>query len=100
MLEKYEVCCALFYRFDWSKWVTGTAGERLGLLPSAQEHILALRDGKNRLLAEVHELSAAFALAVPNEEALRIRDEVGFFQAVRASLAKRALRGGQNRPGV
>jgi type I restriction enzyme R subunit len=90
MLEKYEVCCALFDRFDWSKWVTGTAGERLGLLPSAQEHILALRDGKNRLLAEVHELSAAFALAVPDEEALRIRDDVGFFQAVRASLAKRA----------
>jgi len=34
--------------------------------------------------------STAFALAVPHEEALRIRDDVGFFQAVRAGLTKRA----------
>jgi type I restriction enzyme, R subunit len=40
MLEKYEVCCGLFHGFDWSRWVTGTPQERLGLLPSAQEHIL------------------------------------------------------------
>jgi type I restriction enzyme R subunit len=36
----------------------------------------------------VTELSKAFALAVPHDEALRIRDDVGFFQAVRAVLAK------------
>jgi type I restriction enzyme R subunit len=70
--------------------MTGTPSERLGLLPSAQEHILAQEDGKNRLLHAVLELSQAFALAVPHEEALRIRDDVAFFQAVRASLAKRA----------
>ena len=90
MLEKYEVCCGLFHGFDWSKWVTGTPGERLGVLPSAQEHILAQEDGKNRLLHAVLELSQAFALAVPHEDALRIRDDVAFFQAVRASLVKRA----------
>jgi type I restriction enzyme R subunit len=90
MLEKYEVCCGLFHGFDRSKWVTGTPQERLGLLPSAQEHILAQEDGKNRLLHAVQELSQAFALAVPHEEALRVRDDVAFFQAVRASLAKRA----------
>jgi type I restriction enzyme R subunit len=32
----------------------------------------------------------AFALAVPHEAALRIRDDVAFFQAVQAVLAKRA----------
>ena len=90
MQEKYEVCCGLFYGFDWSKWVTGTPVERLGLLPPAQEHILAQEDGKNRLLRVVQELSQAFALAAPHDEALRIRDDVAFFQAVRASLAKRA----------
>ena len=58
------------------------------LLPAAQEHILAQEDGKNRLLRAVTELSQAFALAVPHDEALRIRDDVGFFQAVRAVLAK------------
>jgi type I restriction enzyme, R subunit len=90
MLEKYEVCRALFHRFDWSRWTTGTPQIRLSLLPAAQEHILAQEDGKNRLLSAVTELSQAFALAVPHEEALRIRDDVGFFQAVRAVLAKGA----------
>ncbi|MBK7251597.1 MAG: type I restriction endonuclease subunit R [Gammaproteobacteria bacterium] len=88
MLEKYEVCRGLFHGFDWGKWLTGTAPERLSVLPGAQEHILGLEDGKNRLLRSVTELSQAFALAVPHEEALRIRDDVGFFQAVRAVLAK------------
>jgi hypothetical protein len=36
------------------------------------------------------ELSKAFALAVPNDEALAIRDEVGFFQEIRSVLAKPA----------
>jgi type I restriction enzyme R subunit len=61
---------------------------KLSLLPMAQEHILKQDDGKNRLMHAVTELSQAFVLAVPNAEALRIRDDVGFFQAVRAVLAK------------
>ena len=88
MLEKYEVCRGLFHGFDWSRWTTGSPQIRLSLLPAAQEHMLAQEDGKNRLLSAVTELSQAFALAVPHEEALRIRDDVGFFQAVRAVLAK------------
>ncbi len=90
LLEKYEICCGLFHGFDRSKWLSGTPTERLGLLPLAQEHILAQEEGKNRLLKAVQELSQAFALAVPHEEVLAARDDVAFFQAVRASLAKRA----------
>ena len=90
MLEKHEVCCALFHGFDWSKWTTGTPQERLNLLPPAQEHVLAQEDGKDRCLNAVRELSQAFALAVPHPETTRIRDDVGFFQAVRAALSKRA----------
>ena len=90
MLGKYEICCGLFHSFDRSAWLTGTPQARLALLPAAQEHILAQEDGKNRLLRAVTELSQAFALAVPHEESLRIRDDVGFFQAVRAVLAKSA----------
>lgn len=89
MLEKYEVCCGLFHGFDWSDWVSGTPQARLALLPVGQEHILAQENGKERLLRAVRELSQAFALAVPHEEAVRIRDDVGFFQAVQAVLAKR-----------
>ncbi len=88
MLEKYEVCRGLFHGFDWSRWTRGTPQDRLSLLPAAQEHILAQEDGKARLLRAVTELSQAFALAVPHDEALRVRDDVGFFQAVRAVLAK------------
>ena len=90
MLEKHEVCCGLFHGFDRSRWTTGTPQDRLDLLPAAQEHVLAQEDGKERCLNAVRELSQAFALAVPHEEALRIRDDVGFFQAVRAALSKRA----------
>ncbi|BBO21242.1 MAG: DEAD/DEAH box helicase [Rhodocyclaceae bacterium] len=88
MLEKYEICLGLFHGFDWSKWISGTPQDRLSLLPAAQEHILGQDDGKARLLRAVTELGQAFALAVPHEDALRIRDDVGFFQAVRAVLAK------------
>jgi type I restriction enzyme R subunit len=90
MLEKYEVCTSLFHGFDWSKWTTGTPPERLGLLPYAQEHILQQENGKDRCVTGVRELSQAFALAIPHVEALRIRDDVAFFQAVQAVLAKRA----------
>ena len=106
MLEKHEVCCGLFGScttpsgvvggFDWSKWVTGSPAERLGLLPAAQEHILAQENGKDRLVRTGRELSQAFALAVPHAETLRIRDDVAFFQAVQAVLAKRAP--GEARP--
>ncbi|MDA1186067.1 MAG: DUF3387 domain-containing protein, partial [Acidobacteria bacterium] len=88
MLEKYEVCRGLFHAFDFSKWISGTPQDRLSLLPAAQEHILSQTDGKARLLRAVTELGQAFALAVPHEDALNIRDDVGFFQAVRAVLAK------------
>ncbi|MDP4013483.1 MAG: HsdR family type I site-specific deoxyribonuclease [Candidatus Nanopelagicales bacterium] len=96
MLEKYEVCRDLFHGFDRSKWTSGTPQERLALLPAAQEHVLKQENGNDRCLRAVRELSQAFALSVPHEEALRIRDDVAFFQAVQAVLAKRAP--GEARP--
>ena len=88
MLEKYDVCRGLFHRFDWSLWTTGTQQQRLTLLPAAQEHVLVQKDGKDRCLRAVSDLSKAFALSVPHEDALRIRDDVALFQAVRAALVK------------
>ena len=90
MMEKYEICCNLFHGFDRSKWIDGTPAERLGLLPAAQEHILAQENGKDRCVQAVRDLSKAFALAVPHDDALRIRDDVAFFQTVQAGLVKRA----------
>ena len=88
MLEKYEICCGIFHGFEWTKWKDGKPADRLSLLPIAQEHVLTQPDGKNRLVQAVGELSAAFALAVPHLESIRIRDDVGFFQAVRSVLVK------------
>ena len=96
MLGKYEVCRGLFHGFDWSKWTGGGPQERLGLLPPAQEHILKQENGKDRCLRAVRELTLAFVLAAPHPEALRIRDDVAFFQTVQAALAKRAA--GDPRP--
>ena len=70
MREKYEVCCGLFHGFDWSTWLVGTQ-ERLRLLPAAQEHLLAQENGKDRFVTGVRDLSSAFALSVPNDEALK-----------------------------
>ncbi|HOF04507.1 MAG TPA: type I restriction endonuclease subunit R [Syntrophales bacterium] len=88
MLERYEVCCGIFHGFDWSLWKTGGPQERLSVLPAAQEHVLSQDDGKNRLVKAVSELSKAFALTVPHEKALEIRDDVAFFQAVKSVLTK------------
>jgi len=90
MLERHEVCCGLFHGFDRSRWTSGEPAERVTLLPAAQEHILKQENGKDRCIRAVRELSQAFALAVPHDEALRIRDDLAFFQAVQAALAKRA----------
>ena len=88
MLERYEVCCDIFHGFDWSLAIHGTATQRVTMMAAAQEHVLGQEDGKQRLLQTVSELSKAFALAVPHDEAIRIRDDVGFFQSVRAHIAK------------
>lgn len=93
LLKRYEICKGLFHGFDWSKFFTGTAAEKTTVLPMAMEHVLKLEDGKKRLLQAVRELSLAFALAVPDERALAIRDDIAFFQAVRAAFVKTTVEG-------
>ncbi len=88
MLERVEICRDLFHGFDYSDFSTGTASQRMQLLPAAQEHVLAQENGRERFLKAVVELSKAFALSVPRDEALGIRDEVAFFQTVKAALVK------------
>ena len=90
MLEKHEVCCGMFHGFDWSKWTSGNAADRLTLIPAGQEHILAQDEGKERFTQAVMELTKAFTLSVPADEAINIRDDVNFFQTVRAAILKKA----------
>jgi type I restriction enzyme, R subunit len=88
MLEKHEIACGMMHGFDWSNWRNGTPAQKMALLPPAQEHILQQEKGKERFVQIVTELSQAFALCAGSEDALEIRDDIGFFQAVKAALAK------------
>jgi type I restriction enzyme R subunit len=88
MLRRYEIVRDLFHGFDWSGWTSGKATVQMKLITNGAEHVLQQEDGKDRLLETVLSLTKAFALAMPHDEAIRIRDDVGFFQAVRAALLK------------
>lgn len=97
LFEKYEIIKGMFYKFDYSAFFKGKPVDRVRVIPAAMEHILSLeeikdgkrvRNGRERYMAAVSALSKAFALSVPHEKALSIRDEVSFFQTVRAAFAK------------
>jgi type I restriction enzyme R subunit len=93
MLEKFEIVVSMFHGFDYASLLSAVPEKRIAGIAAAMEHLLQLEDGKKRCLTEVTALSRAFALAVPHEQALKIRDEVGFFQEVRAGLAKATVEG-------
>lgn len=88
MMEKYEIVSGMFHGFDYRKFLTSSVTEKMTIISLAQEHILGQVKGKDRFLAYVTQLSQAFALAVPHAETFKIRDDVGFFQAVRSRIAK------------
>jgi type I site-specific restriction-modification system R (restriction) subunit/very-short-patch-repair endonuclease len=75
-------------RFNYPRFFTASPQEKLSIILQAEEHILGLEDGKGRFVREVTLLSQAFALSIPHPKALEIKDEVAFFQAVRARLVK------------
>jgi len=96
LLEKHQIASDMLHGYDWSKWATGTATEKLQLLPGAQEHILQQEDGKKRFIQVVTELSRAFALSAASDEATAIRDDIAFFQTLQAALNKQASKSGKN----
>ena len=102
MLEKYEIVSGMFHGFDYRAGLTGSPQQRLVALAGAIEWILDMQqreaaresteDGKKRAHRRFNDavlaLSKAFALAAASDQARDIRDAVGFFQTVRAALAK------------
>ena len=99
MLEKYEVCCDMFHGFDHTGFETLEAAQRLPMLAAAQQHILEQEDGRERFIKAVAALSNAFALSVPHDKAIEIRDDVAFFQTVAAALRKTTGGGGGGKGG-
>lgn len=88
MLEKIEVVSAMYHGFAYERYFDADTARKLALILAAEEHILSLEDGKKRYIREVTALSQAFAIAIPHEQALDAKEEVGFFQAVKARLTK------------
>jgi type I restriction enzyme R subunit len=95
MLEKFEVVHDMLHGFDYMDvWLGGSHEQKLAKVGEAKEFVLDLEDGKRRFVEAVTALGRAFSLAVPHSDALRVRDEVGFFQIVRAQLMKSDPKGG------
>ncbi|EPO5574079.1 TPA: type I restriction endonuclease subunit R [Klebsiella pneumoniae] len=102
MIEKYEIVRDMYHGYDYASAMAGTPQERLAMMAGAIEWILNLqqklaakentKEGKKnahrRYQDAVLALSKAFALASASDEAREIREEVGFFQAIRAALVK------------
>jgi type I restriction enzyme, R subunit len=88
MHEKLEIVQQLYHGFDYKPYFSADTSKKLSLILAAEEHILGLDDGKKRYVSEVTALSQAFAIAIPHDEAMDVKDEVAFFQAVKARLAK------------
>ena len=88
MLEKLEVVSQMYHNFAYEHYFDAETSQKLSLILAAEEHILGLEDGKKRYINEVTALSRAFAIAIPHDQAMDAKDEVSFFQAVKARLAK------------
>mgnify|MGYP003865722669 CR=1 FL=1 len=102
MMRWYEIVRDMFHGFSYLDGLQGTAGERLRLLAEALNFILekqnddsAKENGEeekkranSRFQDAILSLSVAFALAGASDEARDIREEVAFFQAIRAAIVK------------
>ena len=86
--EKLEVVAQMYHGFTYAHYFDAETSQKLSLILAAEEHILGLEDGKKRYINEVTALSRAFAIAIPHDQAMDAKDEVSFYQAVKARLAK------------
>lgn len=94
MLEKIEVVSQMYHGFAYEEYFEADTRRKLSIILEAEDHILGLEDGKKRYVDEVTALSQSFAIAVPHEQAMDVKDEISFFQAVKARLVKFDSTGG------
>ncbi|WP_075350836.1 type I restriction endonuclease subunit R [Algoriphagus marinus] len=88
MEELYEIVVDLFHGFDYKSFFTLQPREKLTFLLDATDFILGLDKGQERFSTNVSNLSKAFAISVPHPKALEIRDDLSFFQAIKARISK------------
>lgn len=94
MKMRYEIVRDMFGNFNYNNYFNAQTNDKLQIILDAEEYILSIDEGEKRIKQHVLELSKAFALAMPHPEALAIRGEVAFFQAVKARIEKVSARSG------
>lgn len=88
MEEKMEIIQQMLQGLDYSSYFTANISEKLSVILKAEDYILGLEEGKKRFVNQVYALSKAFVIAIPHKKAMEVKDEVAFFQAVKARLCK------------
>jgi len=94
MLDLYEIVVQMFGAFDYRRYFTLPVREKLNFILEASNHILGLKEedkgvtGKKRFNHHVGRLSQAFGLVGTTEEAKEIRNDLAFFQAIKARFSK------------
>ncbi len=88
MKEKFEIVGQMFNGFDFKAYFRVDTAQKLQVLLGAQNCILSDEKLKERYLKEVTLLSKLFAMSIPSPDAEAIKDEVAFFQAVKARINK------------
>ncbi|MGB7001728.1 MAG: HsdR family type I site-specific deoxyribonuclease [Halobacteriota archaeon] len=88
MHEKREIVSQMFHGFSYEHYFAADTSTKLSIILAAEEHILGLENGKKRYIDEVTALSRAFSIAIPHEQAMAVKDEVSFYQAIKARLVK------------
>jgi type I restriction enzyme R subunit len=84
--EKYEVLKAIIHGYDYSKIFKAGYNEKMAIIQGAMDFIIGDDDKKERFLKYTLELSKAYALSVPHPEALKLADEVAFFEAIKSRI--------------
>ncbi|MDP3695408.1 MAG: type I restriction endonuclease subunit R [Desulfocapsaceae bacterium] len=97
MLELHEIVTDMFGTFDYRRYFALEPKVKLNFLLDAANFIADLPDeqngkvihnGKERFKENVVKLQKAFGLSVPHPKAFEIRDDLAFFQAIKARFAK------------
>jgi len=83
-VEKIETLRGMMHGYDYSQFRT----KALSMLAGSANHILGLEDGKKRFADLTLSATKAFALCSTLDVALTYRDELAFFQAIKAALTK------------
>ena len=96
MKTKFEIVEQMFHGFEYEKYFKSENNEKLKIILGATNFILQDEKLKNRFIAEITALSKLFAMAVPSFESEQIRDEVAFFQSIKARINKFTPSGGKS----